>query len=148
MTRKYRLGAGRRLINRIITKRVRAGKSVGADVRLLTTIGRKSGLERTTPVTIVKVGGTEWLVAPYGAVAWVHNLRASGTATLARGDESLEVRAAQAAPEEAAPVLKHYITEVKVVRPFFDVDHDDPVEAFIGIAPDKPVFEIKSLPNP
>ena len=147
MARDYRLGAGRRLINRIVAKRVRAGKSVGADVRLLTTIGRKSGLERTTPVTIVEVGGNEWLVAPYGAVAWVHNLRASGTATLAKGDESLGVRAVEATPAEAAPVLKHYITEVKVVRPFFDVSHEDPVASFIDIAPGKPVFEIEALPK-
>jgi deazaflavin-dependent oxidoreductase (nitroreductase family) len=144
MARQYRLGVIRRLVNRIVTGRVRAGKSVGGDVRLLTTVGRKTGLQRTNPVTIVEVGGAEWLVAPYGPVAWVHNLRAAGTATLATDGDPVEFRAVEADAATAAPVLKHYITEVKVVRPFFDVAPDAPLDAFTAVAPGKPVFRIES----
>jgi deazaflavin-dependent oxidoreductase (nitroreductase family) len=144
MAKQYRLGFMRRLVNRVITNRVRSGKSVGADVRLLTTIGRKTGEQRTNPVTIVAVGGAEWLVAPYGPVAWVHNLRATGTATLSTAGDPVEFRAIEANAPEAAPVLKHYITEVKVVRPFFDVAPDAPQEAFIEIAAQKPVFRIEA----
>ena len=96
MAKQYRLGFMRRLVNRVITNRVRSGKSVGADVRLLTTIGRKTGEQRTNPVTIVAVGGAEWLVAPYGPVAWVHNLRATGTATLSTAGDPIEFRAIDA----------------------------------------------------
>jgi len=145
MTKEYRLGAARRLINRIVTRRVRAGKSVQGDVRLLTTIGRRSGLERTTPVTIVKVGGAEWLVAPYGAVPWVLNLRSAGTATLSKGEESLEIRVSEVGVEEAAPVLKHYVAQIRVVRPFFEVRPDEPVEAFEIAALEKPVFRVEAI---
>ena len=144
MAKQYRLGFVRRLVNRIVSSRVRAGKSASADVRLLTTIGRKTGLPRTNPVTIVEVDGAEWLVAPYGPVAWVHHLRAVGTATLATDGDPVEFRAVEVDAATAAPVLKHYITEVKVVRPFFDVGPDAPAEAFIGVAPDKPVFRIEA----
>ena len=50
-------------------------------------------------------------------------------------------RAVEVSPEEAAPVLHRYVTEVKVVRPFFDASHDGPAEAFAS-EPDKPVFRI------
>ena len=147
MAKQYRLGVARRFVNAIISRRIRAGKSVGAGIRLITTIGRKSGLKRTNPVTIVEVDGAEWLVAPYGAVSWVRNLRVTGTATLRRGTETLGITAIEVGPSEAAPVLKHYITEVEVVRPFFDVRHDDSVEAFVGFAQDKPVFRIEPRPG-
>ena len=39
---------------------------------LLTTRGRKSGRRHTTPVSLVIDNGQRWLVAPYGAVGWVH----------------------------------------------------------------------------
>ena len=141
MAKQYRLGAIRRLVNRVVSRRVLAGKSVGADVRLLTTIGRKSGLARTTPVTIVEVGGEEWLVAPYGAVSWVHNIRAHPRATLTKGDTTTSFTAVEISPADAAPVLRHYVTEVKVVRPFFNTAFDGPLEAFAA-EPDKPVFRI------
>jgi len=144
MARQYRLGFMRRVVNRIVSRRVGTGKSVGADVRLLTTIGRKTGLPRTNPVTIVTLVGVDWLVVPYGPVAWVHNLRAAGTATLTTEGDPVAFRAVEVNAATAAPVLKHYITEVKVVRPFFDLGPDAPVEAFVGIAPDKPVFRIEA----
>lgn len=141
MAKQYRLGAIRRLINRIVTTRVAAGKDVGADVRLLTTVGRKSGLDRTTPVTIVEVGGHEWLVAPYGSVSWVHNIRANPRATFTVGHATTPFTAVEVPPGEAAPVLRRYVTDVKVVRPFFETPHDGPLEGFAS-EPDKPVFRI------
>ena len=141
MAKQYRLGIFRRLINRVVTRRVTAGKSVGADVRLLTTTGRRSGLPRTTPVTIVEVEGEEWLVAPYGSVSWVHNIRANPRASFTKGSATTSFTAVEVSPEEAAPVLHRYVTEVKVVRPFFDASHDGPAEAFAS-EPDKPVFRI------
>jgi hypothetical protein len=38
---------------------------------VLTTIGRKTGRPRSTPVTLVEKGDQRWLVAPYGPVSWV-----------------------------------------------------------------------------
>jgi deazaflavin-dependent oxidoreductase (nitroreductase family) len=143
MARTYRLGAVRRMINRIVSRRIEAGKPAGDGIHLLTTVGRRSGLERTIPVTIVETGGHRWLVAPYGPVGWVHNVRASGTATLTAEGVTTRVRVTEADPAEAAPVLKHYVTRVKVVRPYFDASFEDPVEAFEALAAEKPVFRIE-----
>ena len=52
-------------------------------MHLLTVRGRKSGLPRTTPVNLIEYQGRRWLVAPYGEVAWVRNVRAAGEVELA-----------------------------------------------------------------
>ena len=51
---------------------------------LLTTRGRKTGRPLTHPATVVENEGQRWLVAPYGAVSWVHNARAAGRVSLHR----------------------------------------------------------------
>ena len=55
---------------------------------MMTTVGRKTGTPRKTPVTLVEEGTKKWLVAPYGPVSWVLNARAAGTVTLRRGKHS------------------------------------------------------------
>ncbi len=54
-------------------------------MRLLRVRGRKTGLPRTTPVSLIEHEGRRWLVAPYGEVGWVRNARAAGEAELLRG---------------------------------------------------------------
>ena len=83
-TSKYRLGLARRAANALVSVLLRFGLGP-ARTYLLTVAGRRSGTPRTTPVTLVEEGGQRWLVAPYGEVAWVRNLRASGKATISRG---------------------------------------------------------------
>src|SRR5690348_14341562 len=66
---------------------LRAGVKIGS-MSLLTVRGRKSGLPHTVPVLLVEQDGRRFLVAPYGVVQWVRNVRAAGTATLTRGRRS------------------------------------------------------------
>jgi deazaflavin-dependent oxidoreductase (nitroreductase family) len=60
---------------------LRAGVPMGPNA-LVTVRGRRSGLPRTTPLTVVEASGRRWLMAPYGDVNWVRNLRAAGRATI------------------------------------------------------------------
>ena len=143
MAKEYRLGFVRRMVNRIVARRLRSGKEMG-DMILLTTLGRKSGLERTTPVTLARRDGHRYLVAPYGAVGWVHNLRDSGVAELSIGGDVEEITVTEVDAATAAPVLKQYVTDVSVVRSFFDADKDDPVEKFEVEASRHPVFRINA----
>jgi deazaflavin-dependent oxidoreductase (nitroreductase family) len=67
-----------RNMNRI---RRNGGKVMGMDALVLTTVGRKSGAERSTPVAYFADGNDAWLVAASanGAAnnpAWYHNLAA------------------------------------------------------------------------
>jgi hypothetical protein len=73
------------------------------------------------PVTLVEEDGRRWLVAPYGEVNWVRNARAAGRVMLSRGRHTEIVRIVELGAQEGAPVLKRYVTEVPITRPFRDV---------------------------
>ena len=141
MAKQYRLGLVRKMINRIVSSRVRQGK-MADNIYLLTTLGRKSGLERTTPVNLAEMDGKRYLVSPYGIVGWVHNIRAAPMAELSRGGQVEEISVVEVDAAEAGPVLKKYVQQVSVVRPFFDVDKDDPIAEFTMEAAAHPVFRI------
>jgi deazaflavin-dependent oxidoreductase (nitroreductase family) len=109
---------------------------------LLTTTGRRTGKERTTPVTTVEHDGRRWLVAPYGVVSWVHNARAAGTVVLRRRFSRQRYAVREATPEQAGPVLKRYYVTAGPAQPYFDATRKSPVEEFIAEAPRHPVFEL------
>jgi deazaflavin-dependent oxidoreductase (nitroreductase family) len=141
MARQYRYGAARRALNRLMAAAVRRGLGP-APLRLLTVAGRRTGTPRTTPVNLIEADGVRYLVAPYGAVGWVHNLRVAGRATLERGGRREEVGAVEVGPEEAAPVLRRYIAHVAVTRPYFDVSAESSFEAIAAEAGRHPVFRL------
>jgi deazaflavin-dependent oxidoreductase (nitroreductase family) len=142
MVREYhRPGAAGRLANRLMAAAARAG--VVPATYLLTTVGRKSGRPRRTPVTIVEHDGSRWLVAPYGPVGWVHNARAAGQVSLTRGRHTTHYALREATPAEAGPVLRRYVQIARVTRPYFDAPHDAPADAFAAEADRHPVFELR-----
>lgn len=114
------------------------------DTHLLTTRGRRSGFLHTTPISLVDNLQGRFLVAPYGAVDWVRNLRADGFGTLRRGGWIELITVEEVEPERAAPVLKEYLDHPRaaVVGPCFTVPADSPPEAFAAEAAKHPVFEI------
>jgi deazaflavin-dependent oxidoreductase (nitroreductase family) len=138
----YRLGLWRRLVNRIIRALLRIGVSP-PHTYLLTVRGRKSGQPYSTPVTLVEEAGERWLVAPYGEVSWVRNARAAKQVTLSRGRRCDTVRIVELAAEDAAPVLKKYLAQVAVVRPFFDVTPNSNLPEFVAEASRHPVFRVQ-----
>ena len=140
-TSKYRLGLARRAANALVGVLLRLGLGP-ARTYLLTVAGRRSGTPRTTPVTLVEEGGRRWIVAPYGEVAWVRNLRATGKATISRGGRTDLITVREIASDEAAPVLKMYVTRVPITRPYFDAKPESDLAAFRAEAPRHPVFAI------
>ena len=142
MAATYRLGVTRRLVNVLVTALLRAGLGPPRTY-LLGVRGRKSGRLLTTPVTLVEEGGRRWLVAPYGEVGWVKNARAAGRVTLRRGRRAETVKIVELGPEEAAPVLKRYVSEAPITRPFFDARPSSDLAAFRAEAPRHPVFRLE-----
>src|SRR5262249_23221475 len=71
-----------------------AGVPLGVN-GLITVRGRRSGRPRTTPVSIIRVGGGRWVWAPWGDVQWVRNLRAARRATITFRRQSEEVSATE-----------------------------------------------------
>ena len=121
------------------------GVPMGPDV-LITVRGRKSGLLRTTPVTIAENSGRRGVISPFGEVNWVRNLRAVGRATITAGRRKEEVTAIELGPTEAAEfirdVLAPHARRTRLgswfVRSVDKIDIDRPVEAAAG----RPVFEL------
>ena len=126
---------------------LRAGVRIGT-MALLTVRGRKSGQPHTVPVLLVEQDGGRWLVAPYGVVQWVRNLRAAGTATLTRGRRSETISVTELEAKEAAPILKQYLLKATATRPYFDATQDSPLEAFEREAARHPVFQITTVQAP
>lgn len=120
MAKVYTVTAGTRMVNRLFTALTRLG--IGASYRhLLTVPGRKTGHLYTTPVDVMELGGRRWLVAGYGPASWVRNARAAGEVTLSRGSRTARYAVADPEPRDAVPVLRKYLTEVRVTRPYFEV---------------------------
>ena len=146
MAATYRPALWRRLANGLVRAMLRVGLGPPRTY-LLTVRGRRSGRLRSTPVTLVEERGSvgmirRWLVAPYGEVGWVKNVRAAGQIMLSRGQRSETVAIVEAGLDEAAPVLKAYVRDVPITRPFFDAGPDADLEAFKDEALRHPVFRI------
>jgi deazaflavin-dependent oxidoreductase (nitroreductase family) len=142
MARQFRKTAVRRFFDRWMTAVLRRGKGPPG-IYLITVPGRRTGRPYSTPVSLVEDGGTRWLVAPYGDVGWVRNLRAAGRVTLTRGGRSEEVAVQELEPHRAAPVLKRYLAANNITRRWFDAARDSPVEDFEAEADRHPVFLIR-----
>jgi deazaflavin-dependent oxidoreductase (nitroreductase family) len=142
MARSYRLGRARRLVN-VLVKRLLGLGLADRHTYLLTVAGRNSGRPYATPVILVE-NGDRFLVAPYGAVGWVKNIRASRRATLSRRGQREEITVRELPPAESAPVLRAYLGSVRVVRPFFDAAPNAPLESFAAEADQHPVFRIET----
>lgn len=147
MAKTLHLTVADRIGDALFMALLRAGVKMGT-MSLLTVRGRTSGQPYTVPVLLVEQDGERWLVAPYGAVQWVRNIRAAGTATLARGRRSESISVTELAAQEAAPVLKQYLLKATAARPYFDAKMDSPLEAFEREAVRHPVFLISKVEEP
>jgi deazaflavin-dependent oxidoreductase (nitroreductase family) len=121
----------------------RAGISVWGS-RELRVRGRTSGEWRTTPVNLLTIEGTRYLVAPRGQTQWVRNLRVAGTGELRVGKRTETFRATEVVDGDKVPILRAYLRRWKAeVGVFFDgVSADSSDEELLRIAPDHPVFTL------
>jgi deazaflavin-dependent oxidoreductase (nitroreductase family) len=125
-----------------------SGVPIGPDV-LLTVRGRKSGLPRTTPVTVCENTGRRGLISPFGETDWVRNLRASGRATIWIGRRMEEVTAVELGFTDAGAFIRDVVAPHAhrtrfgewFVRKIDKIDIDHPEKAAEG----RPVFELYAI---
>ena len=141
MARPFQFTFDRRVINAIIKWLLKHGMKPDSYF-LLTVIGRKSGKPHSVPVVIVEREAKQWLAAPYGVVDWVKNARAAGTVTLSRGHLNQDYAIQELPPQEAAPILKQYLQQFPITKPYFDAKPDSPLDEFVLEANSRPVFEL------
>jgi deazaflavin-dependent oxidoreductase (nitroreductase family) len=136
-------------LNPLVVAALRLGVPMGPNV-LMTVRGRHSGQPRTFPVAVLEDGGRRYLFSPFGEVNWVHNLRASGTATIGRGRRRQKVEASALAPEAAARYLEaglRPIMRVPVLGPmiagWYGIDKRSTAEDYLAAANRHPGFELR-----
>lgn len=118
---------------------LRRGLAVGSQY-LLSVPGRRSGVTRTTPVSLVTLDGTRYVVAAFAEADRVKNVRAAGSGSLSRGRDHEAVRLVELPERERSPVLRASPAQVRGGVRFFDAD--DP-EAVVASAGRYPVFRVE-----
>ena len=131
------------VFNPAVALLTRAGVSI-AGSRVLEVRGRKSGEPRRTPVNLLTVDDTQYLVAARGHTQWVRNVRASGEGRLLVGRRAQSFSAQELPDEEKPAILRPYLERWKwEVGAFFGgVGPDSSDDELLRIAPDHPVFRI------
>src|ERR1700682_1619827 len=128
-----------------------AGIPLGPNT-LITVRGRKSGLDRTTPVALVEIDGRRWVIGTFGETHWVRNLREAGQATLTVGRRKERVTAIELSPEAGSAFLR------VVVGPFVQritlclgrlmlgnvLGAEDLIDDPTGSGATHPVFEVRA----
>jgi deazaflavin-dependent oxidoreductase (nitroreductase family) len=136
----------RHVFNATVQLMTRLGLSVWGS-RVLEVRGRTSGEPRRTPVNLLTVDGTQYLVAPRGETQWVRNLRVAGEGVLLIGRRRQSFAATEIATADRVPILRAYLKRWKAeVGVFFDgVDATSPDSEVERIAPRHPVFRITTV---
>ncbi len=144
MTETFHMTSSMRIGSAMLTALLRAGLPLGS-LTLFSVRGRKSGKISTTPVALVEQDGTRFLVAAFGEVSWVRNLRTAGSAQLTRGRRTEVISVVELEAREAAPILKQFLTSYHLVPflpPYFDVTSQSPLANFEREATRHPVFRL------
>ena len=102
----------RNVFNRVVAWLTRLGVSVWGS-RILEVRGRTSGEPRRTPVNVLTLDGTRYLVAPRGQTQWVRNIRAAGEADLLLGGRREHVRVTEVPDADKEPILRAYLKRWK-----------------------------------
>jgi F420H(2)-dependent quinone reductase len=158
MPKPYRVGLFVRSNNAVMRSLIRAGVRIGT-FAVLTVPGRRTGRPVHVPLVVFSRGGNRYLVASYGVVNWVQNLRAAdGRAELRRGHTTEKIVAVEMRPEQAGPILRFSLHTgppgvprliVGIFRRFFvlpylDVDMSSSGEDFARSAVGHPVFLVQT----
>jgi deazaflavin-dependent oxidoreductase (nitroreductase family) len=159
MAKHYRVTPFDRINNTIISSLLRLGVNVWS-FSLLTVRGRKSGKPIETPLAIFVQEGKRYLIAPYGVVNWVRNLRAAGgEATLTRGRRTEKIYAIELEPVAAAPIFRDAVRSGPpgipdaifrgyrslVVLPYLNVTPNSSLEEYEREVATHPVFLLQSV---
>ncbi|MEO8693479.1 MAG: nitroreductase/quinone reductase family protein [Acidimicrobiales bacterium] len=136
------------IFNRIVAGLTRLGISVWGS-RELRVRGRTSGEWRSTPVNLLTVDRTRYLVAPRGETQWVRNLRVAKQGELRVGRRTEAFTAVEILDDEKPTILRAYLKRWKAeVGVFFDgVSSKSSDEELRRIAPNHPIFCIDESPD-
>jgi len=134
----------RNVMNRLMNGLTRLGVSVRGS-RVLEHRGRTTGKLHHTPVNLLTIEGTRYLVAPWGETQWVRNVRhAGGHLVLILGRRRQLCTATEIPVADSVPVLRDYLRRWKFeTGMFFDGVSPDSTDAeWAAVASRHPVFAL------
>ena len=134
----------RNVMNRLMNGLTRLGVSVRGS-RVLEHRGRTTGKLHHTPVNLLTIEGTRYLVAPRGETQWVRNVRhAGGHLVLILGRRRQLCTATEIPVSYSVPILRAYLRRWKFeVGMFFDGVTPDSTDAeWAAVASRHPVFAL------
>lgn len=150
--RVSRAPARTKLLNPIATSLLRLGVRPDRRMALLTVRGRTTGLDRTVPIGVFERAGRKYIVAAFGEVNWVLNLRAANTVTISQGKHKARYAAEQVQGEEAALVLRDCLAAYlpsplagPMLRQRIAVGADAPIDVLAVEARRTPVFRLSEM---
>ena len=150
--RVTRAPARTKVLNPITTTLMRLGVRPDPGMALLTVRGRRTGRDRTVPVGVFDRDGRKYIVAAFGEVNWVLNLRAAGAATITQGKRTARYAAEQVQGEEAALVLRDCLAAYlpsplagPMLRQRIGVDAEAPLDVLAAEARRTPVFRLTEM---
>jgi deazaflavin-dependent oxidoreductase (nitroreductase family) len=132
------------VLNPLVQGLTRLGISARGS-RVLEVRGRSTGEPRRTPVNLLNLDGTEYLVAPRGETQWVRNVRADqGRLILILGRKRQKYTATEIGDTEKVPLLRAYLErwQSETGKFFGGVGPDAPDDELAAIAPQHPVFRL------
>jgi len=132
----------RNVLNRLLSGLTRLGVSVMGS-RVLEHRGRSTGKVFHTPVNLLTIDGTEYLVSPRGETQWVRNVRhAGGHLVLILGRRHRPYTATEVPVADSVPILRAYLRRWKFeVGMFFDgMSPDATDEEWAAVAARHPAF--------
>jgi deazaflavin-dependent oxidoreductase (nitroreductase family) len=131
---------------------MRLGVRPDPRMALLTIRGRKTGRDRTVPIGVFDRDGRKYIVAAFGEVNWVFNLRAAGVATIALRNRKAAYFAEQVQGEEAALVLRDCLAAYlpsplagRMLRQRIAVSANAPLDVLAVEAQRTPVFRLTEM---
>ena len=153
--RVTRAPARTKVLNPITTTLMRLGVRPDPRMALMTVRGRKTGRNRTVPMGVFDRDGRKYIVAAFGEVNWVLNLRAAGAATITQGSHRATYAAEQVEGEEAALVLRDCLAAYlpsplagPMLRQRIAVNADAPLDVLAVEARRTPVFRLTEMSAP
>jgi deazaflavin-dependent oxidoreductase (nitroreductase family) len=158
LAKQYRVTAFVRINNAMTSSLLHLGIHLWS-FALLTVRGRKSGKPIETPIAIFVQGKKNYLIASYGIVNWVRNLRAAGgEATITRNRRIEKIHAVELEPVIAAPIIREAVRSGPpgvptaifrlyrslFVLPYLNVTENSTLEEYERESLTHPVFLIQS----
>lgn len=134
--------------NRLLLALQRLGMRTGT-IHVLTLLGRTSGKPRSTPVSVLTVGGARYIVGGRDDMDWVRNARAQGWGILAYGRRRERARLVELPVEERGAILHEFPRLVPGGVSFFRRLYDLPrqraalPDAFTRLARQVTVFRLE-----